>query len=88
MLRITHVARPPDGSCIQVEGRLVGEWVALLEGELLEAERRGATLRLDLSLVEFAKAPATRVLKAAAKGGVRIVACSPLLTKLLGAEEP
>jgi anti-anti-sigma regulatory factor len=88
VLRITSVADEPEGPCLKVEGRLVGEWVALLEGELLKAERQVSGLRLDLSLVDFANDAAMHVLRAAAARGVRVIACSPLLLRLLGNEEP
>jgi len=86
VLRITHVHDEPEGPCLKVEGRLVGEWVALLEGELLKAERQERELRLDLSLVDFANSAATHVLRAATARGVRVVACSPLVRQLLGSQ--
>lgn len=88
MLRISRVDQPPEGVCLKVEGRLSGDWVALLESELAEAGRTTISLSLDLAAVDFASVAATEMLRAAAASGVRIVACSPFLAKLLGLSNP
>jgi hypothetical protein len=83
VLRITSVAGPGDAIFLKVEGRLVGEWVVVLESELEGALRTTSSVTLDLAAVEFANAQATQLLLAAQARGVRIVASSPLLTRLL-----
>lgn len=88
VLRITRVENEATGICLKVEGRLVGDWVALLEGELAKAARGDAVLSLDLGAVDFASAQATEVLRAAAARGVLLTACSPFLSKLLLASTP
>jgi hypothetical protein len=87
VLRITLIADGPDGACLQVEGRLAGDWIALLEGELEKAARTGVAQSLDLSAVDFASPRATQMLRAALARGVCLSACSPLLFKQLS-EEP
>jgi hypothetical protein len=87
VLRITWVADHSDGPCLKVEGRLVGEWVAVLEAELERATRTMSSIALDLTAVEFASVQATQMLRAARYRGVHISASSPLLTRLL-ADEP
>jgi anti-anti-sigma regulatory factor len=83
VLRISRIDQNGAGVCLKVEGRLIGEWVELLESELAEASRLTAMLSLDLAAVDFASAQATEVLRGATARGVRIVGCSPFLSKLL-----
>lgn len=88
MLRISRIDQKSAGLCLKVEGRLSGEWVALLEGELAAASRATRSLSLDLAAVDFASLPATEMLRAATARGVRVVACSPFLAKLLVTSTP
>lgn len=88
VLRISRIDQNGVGLCLKVEGRLSGEWVELLEGELAEASRLTAILSLDLAAVDFASAQATEVLRAATARGVRVVACSPFLSKFLVPSTP
>jgi hypothetical protein len=93
MLRITRL--PDDGGPprLRVEGRLVGDWVQVLELELeieIEISRapEGDSFSLDLSGVEFADQRALALLQRLTERGVAFVACSPLLQSLLGRSEP
>ena len=88
MLRISRIDQKDAGICLRVEGRLSGDWVALLEGELAEASRTTASLSLDLAAVNFASLQATEMLRVATARGVRVVACSPFLAKLLVTSAP
>lgn len=83
MLRISRIKETAAGLCLKVEGRLSGDGVALLEGELADAARSGDTLSLDLAAVDFASSEATEMLRAAAARGIRVVRCSAFLAKLL-----
>lgn len=88
VLRISRIQEKGAGVCLKVEGRLSGDGVALLEGELAAASRSAALLTLDLSAVDFASLQATEMLRAATSRGVRVVACSPFLAPLLTASTP
>jgi hypothetical protein len=83
VLRISRIKEPSAGLCLKVEGRLSGDGVALLEGELADAARSTRRLSLDLAAVDFASLQAAELLRAATARGVRVVACSPFLAKLL-----
>jgi hypothetical protein len=83
VLRITRLPDAAAGPRLKVEGRLIGEWVSLLEAEL-ERVSGAPGLELDLAAVDFANASGIRLLRAAAARGVRVVAASPFLAKLLG----
>lgn len=88
MLRISRIDQKGAGLCLKVEGRLSGDGVALLEGELAEAARTTTSLAIDLAAVDFASLEATTMLRAATARGVRVVACSPFLAKLLLTSAP
>ena len=88
MLRISRLDQKNAGVCLKVEGRLSGDWVALLEGELAEASRTTASLSLDLAAVDFASLQAAEMLRNAKARGVQVVACSPFLAKLLVTNTP
>jgi hypothetical protein len=88
VLRISRVDQQGAGLCLKVEGRLSGDGVALLEGELAEASRTTTALALDLAAVDFASLEATTMLRAATSRGVQVIACSPFLAKLLLTSAP
>jgi hypothetical protein len=88
VLRISRIDQHGAGICLKVEGRLSGEGVALLEGELAEAARTTIELSLDLAAVDFASLQAAEMLRLAKARGVEVVACSPFLAKLLVASTP
>jgi hypothetical protein len=81
MLRITRLTEPNGLPRLRVEGRLVGDWVRVLQLELEHAQ--GSQLALDLAGVEFADPQALALLQSVAERGVELVACSPLLLSLL-----
>ncbi len=83
MLRITRLPARHDLPCLRVEGRLVGEWVQVLQIEVEQALAQTAILELDLAGVEFADSAALSLLVEVAARGVELVSCSPLLTSLL-----
>lgn len=83
MLRITPLSTRHDVRCLRVEGRLVGDWVQVLQVELEQARTQPSELELDLAGVEFADSEALSLLIEVARRGVKLVACSPLLTSLL-----
>ena len=86
MLRITRLPRDDGSPCLRVEGRLVGDWVQVLETEFSRtADSRSPSL--DLSGVEFADQRALALLQRLTEQGIAFVACSPLLHSLLGRGE-
>jgi hypothetical protein len=85
MLRITRLAPDAGIPCLRVEGRLVGDWVDVLDSEVSISE--GPKLTLELSGVEFADARALSLLQRLSRHGVELVACSPLLSSLLKASD-
>jgi anti-anti-sigma regulatory factor len=53
MLRITAFPERPDRTVLKVEGRVVADWVGVLESECLERVRGGQTVILDMGEVAF-----------------------------------
>ena len=74
VLRITEVVGRGTETTLHVEGRIVSEWVGLLQGEcrrvLQESSRR---LRLDLGAVTFIDARGVLALRGLATAGVALV---------------
>jgi ABC-type transporter Mla MlaB component len=83
MLRITPLPTRDDPRCLRVEGRLVGDWVEVLRVEVERVQAQTSAVELDLAGVEFADSEALSLLLEVAVRGVKLVACSPLLTSLL-----
>ncbi len=83
MLRISCLPEGHETACLRVEGRLVGDWVQVLRVEIEQARGQTPELELDLAGVEFADSQALSLLHEVADRGVKLVACSPLLTSLL-----
>jgi ABC-type transporter Mla MlaB component len=88
MLRITRLPEQREPPCLRVEGRLVGDWVHLLQVEIELAQAHTTALELDLLGVEFADARALSLLHEVERRGVKLVGCSPLLTSLLESQRP
>jgi ABC-type transporter Mla MlaB component len=61
----------------------VGDWVQVLQVEVEQAQAHTPELELDLAGVEFADSQALSLLHEVAGRGVKLVACSPLLSSLL-----
>lgn len=84
MLRITRVENTASALHLRVEGRIVGDWVRLLEEELAEPAAASRRVVLDLSDVAFANDAALALLRRELERGAELCACSPLISALLG----
>ena len=86
MLRIT-VHDKPEALTFQLEGKLAGPWVGVLE-ECLQrarASHRGPTLRVDLTAVTYIDDAGEAYLAAMHRQGAEFIAADPL-TKGIVAE--
>jgi anti-anti-sigma regulatory factor len=82
MLRLTRTTRRTDEVVLLLEGRLYGEWVALLEDEcthLLQANRR---VLLDLAQLSFVDRRGARLLRDLGSRVV-LINCPPLVDELV-----
>ena len=87
MLRITQIGESPSLATLKVEGRIVSDWVAVLEGESRKLLEQKRTVVLDFSNVSFVDRQGVETLRRLRSGAVRIINCSPLIEDLLNGEE-
>lgn len=83
MLRITKL---DDGTCdlrIKVEGRLVAEWVPVLETETLALLEQCRQVQLNLAGVNFVDATGVAALRRLVTRGVSMINATPLVKALL-----
>lgn len=83
MLRLTRTTQSSDGAVLVLEGRLVGEWVELLEDECAQLLRTDRKVLLDLAAVSFVDRRGARLLRDLAARPVTLVNCSPLVAELV-----
>ena len=83
MLRIRKIVASSTAITLHVEGRIVAEWVALLEQECGQALRETARVQLDLAGVTFIDARGVKALRRIATDGVVIVNSRELIDALL-----
>jgi len=88
MLRITRLEENPSTVRLKLEGRLVGDWVALLAAELASGEDARPRVVLDCAGVDFANQTGVSLLRAASARGVVLMGCSPLLCSLIESAAP
>lgn len=84
MLRITR-AEDRGTSVIRVraEGRVISDWVAVLERECQMALAQAQRVEIDLSGVTFIDGRGVEMLRRLRAGRLGIVNCSPFLEDLL-----
>lgn len=71
---------------LELEGRIVSDWVALLEDECLSALRDAPKVVLDLSAVAFIDRAGVKILRRLATHNLAIVNASPFVAHLLRAD--
>jgi anti-anti-sigma regulatory factor len=84
MLRIRQVAESRTETTLLVEGRIVSEWVGVLERECRQVQgKRRRHLRLDLTAVTFVDPPGVSALRRLVADGVAIVRVPDFIDGLL-----
>ncbi|MBI2468608.1 MAG: hypothetical protein HYV62_12475 [Candidatus Rokubacteria bacterium] len=83
MLRITKVAEDPGSVTLKVEGRVVSDWVQVLEQECLRSLGRNQEVVLDFADVVFVDGRGISMLTRIKSRAVQIVNTSGLLEDLL-----
>lgn len=83
MLRITKVSENPSSVELKLEGRIVSEWVSVLEAEILEWAQRKRKVLLDFCNVTFVDERGLGMLKRRSSGHVRITNCAGFIETLL-----
>ena len=83
MLRISKAAANPSLVTLRVEGRVVAEWVPVLERECWLALRENGHVRLDLSAVTFVDSRGLAALRRLGANTVEIINCPEFIGDLL-----
>jgi len=85
-VRIQKIVESPTETTLSVEGRIVSDWVAVLEHECRQALRDTPGVQLDLAAVTFIDARGVEMLRRLVIGGVAVVNCRELVDALLNGE--
>ena len=83
MLRILRQDIDAHNVVLVLLGRVVSEWVDVLERECFELSRSGVDVALDLSGVTFIGRLGLETLGRLVRSGIRIIGCPPLLSEVL-----
>jgi len=83
VLRISRAAESPSLATLRVEGRVVAEWVPVLERECWLALQENLHVRLDLSAVTFVDRRGVAALRHLDADDLEIVNCPEFIGELL-----
>ena len=83
MLRISRASESPPLATLRVEGRIVAEWVPVLERECWLALQKNGHVRLDLSAVTFVDGRGVAALRHLGANDLEIVNCPEFIGELL-----
>ncbi len=86
MLRLTPGQNRSHRTLLKAEGRLMGEWVDLLEAECGRMSTGAEPLELDLEGVIDVDTRGLETLRRLRRGPVTLVGCTPILLALLAQE--
>jgi len=83
VLRISRAAASPSLATLRVEGRVVTEWVPVLERECWLALQGNGHVRLDLSAVTFVDDRGVAALRRLGSNALEIINCPEFIGELL-----
>ena len=83
MLRISRSAASPSLATLLVEGRVVAEWVPVLERACWLALQKNGHVRLDLSAVTFVDGRGVAALRRLGTKDLEIINCPEFIGELL-----
>ena len=83
MLRISRSATSPSLTTLLVEGRVVAEWVPVLERECWLALQENGHVQLDLSAVTFVDGRGLAALRRLGANALEIINCPEFSAELL-----
>lgn len=86
MLKITDDPTPTGRRIFMLEGRIVGAWIAELQGLCDAALREGSALTLDLSGVSFVDRLGASLLRRLTQRRVALVGSTPFVAEQLRGE--
>lgn len=83
MLRISRTETPSDVKRLQLQGRLVGPWVAELQRAVSDLDTPVSLLQLELADVQFVDADGIALLQQLLSQGAQLSSVSPFVRELL-----
>lgn len=83
MLRISRAAESPSLATLRVEGRVVADWVPVLERECWLALEENLRVRVDLSAVTFVDGRGVAALRQLGAKDLEIINCPEFIGELL-----
>jgi ABC-type transporter Mla MlaB component len=83
VLRISRAAATPSLTTLRVEGRVVAEWVPVLERECWLALQENLRVQLDLSEVTFVDGRGVAALRHLGARDLEIINCPEFIGELL-----
>lgn len=83
MLRITRLIETPFEVTLKLEGKIVSDWVELLEKEIRTLIKEGRTVNLDCSGVKYVDERAMELLRMVAGRKLKIVNATALIQDLM-----
>jgi hypothetical protein len=83
VLRISKVYENPSGVKLKLEGRIVSEWVSILEEKILECLKKNKKLLLDFSELRFVDKHGVEMLRRMPFEKIEIINCPGFIEELL-----
>jgi hypothetical protein len=83
VLRITEISESAGFVTLKVEGRLVSEWITVLEQKCLKWLQAKPEVPLDFSGVTFIEHNSLAMLKRIASPNLRLINCTALINEML-----
>ncbi len=87
MLRIERLNEDNATVTLKLDGRIVGQWVAILKKECFQVLKRQKQLILNFADVTFIGREGVEILEKLRGQQVECTHCSPFVKELLGADE-
>lgn len=83
MVRITLIPAEPAKTIMKLEGRIVSEWIKVVESEGQNMLAQGQTISLDLSGVSFVAPEGVNMIRGLLHKGCALVNCPLFIQKVL-----
>jgi len=83
MMKVTRVAEDEERVTLKIEGRIAGEWVAILKEECRRCLEKKGALILDFSELSYIDAAGIQALKTMDRQRVSLIGASLFLSGLL-----
>ena len=83
MLRISKLCENPSGLRLKLEGRIVSEWVSILEEQILECLKKNQKVLLDFSELRFVDKDGVEMLRRMPSEKIEIINCPGFIEEFL-----